>query len=270
MSDATLLPSVPTAPARPAGRLPASSWIALAWFKFAIRYRRTIIGPAWLLVAPTLFIVALGLLFSEVNGVAKARFIPHLAIGLITWTLISGYSTGSANVFRRSRAQLLEGGLGLSDIVMVEVVEVALVFAHQIVIIVAVFVLYGLPLTSYALVSLLGVALIIINGVWMTQVFGIVGARYLDLSEFMQAAMRIAFLATPIIWIPGDDGRGHVMAVFLKFNPFYHFLQLVRAPLLGDAISPLSWVVVGTITVAGLVLARVVRARYGRFVPLWV
>ena len=267
MSDATLLPSAPTVSARPAGRLPLSSWIALAWFKFAIRYRRTIIGPAWLLVAPTLFIVALGLLFSEVNGVSTSRFIPHLAIGLITWTLIAGYCTGSATVFQRSRAQLLQGGLGLFDIVMVEVVEIAVIFAHQFIIIVAVFFLFGLSVTSYALVSLLGLAIIIVNGIWTTQVFGIVGARYRDLSEFMQAVMRIAFLATPIIWIPGDDGRGQVMTAFLMLNPFYHFLELVRAPLLGESISLLSWGIVGVVTIGGLFLARYVRARYGRFVP---
>lgn len=269
MNDVTMLSAHPVSPAS-GGRLPVSSWVALAWFKFAIRYRRTIIGPAWLLVAPTLFIVALGLLFSEVNGVATSRFIPHLAIGFITWTLIAGYCTGSATVFQRSRAQLLQGGLGLFDIVMVDVVEVVVIFAHQVIIIVAVFLLFGLPVTSYALVSLLGLAIIIVNGIWMTQVFGIVGARYRDLSEFMQAVMRIAFLATPIIWIPGDDGRGHVMTAFLMFNPFYHFLELVRAPLLGDEISLWSWTIVGIITISGLFLARYVRTRYGRFVPLWV
>ncbi len=82
--------------------------------------------------------------------------------------------------------------------------------------------------------------------------------------------MRIAFLATPILWMPGTMGRGGVMGAFLVFNPFYHFIELVRAPLLGNPIAPLSWIVVLAITVAGFALARFFNRRFGRYIPLWV
>ena len=82
------------------------NWIYTAWFGFLIRYRKTLLGPIWLLVGPILFIVTLGLLFARIGGVEPAKFVPHLTIGLIVWTLISGFVTGSTTVFQRGRAQI--------------------------------------------------------------------------------------------------------------------------------------------------------------------
>jgi len=245
-------------------------WLYIAGVNFLLRYRKTLLGPAWLLVGPSLFIGALGLLFSEVSGIPRAVFIPYLTIGLIVWTLISGFVTGSTTVLQRNRPQILQGGMPLAGLVMVEVFTTVLQFLHQLILIVAVFVIFGLGVGLYALVSLVGLILLIGNGIWLTIVFGIIGARYRDLAEIVQAIMRIAFLATPIIWMPGEGGRGGVMGAFLTFNPFYHFLELMRAPLLGNAIAPLSWLVVLSITALGFALAQLMYDRFARHVSLWV
>ena len=246
------------------------SWLYSAYFNFLIRYRKTLLGPAWLLVGPTLFIVTLGLLFAQIGGTDPAIFVPHLTIGFIVWTLITGFVTHSTTVFQRNRPQILQGGMTLTDIVMVDAFSTILHFLHQVILIIAVFVIFGIGVSFYALLSLAGLALLIANGIWLTLFFGIVGARYRDLSEVVQAIMRIAFLATPIIWMPGGVGRGGIMGAFLTFNPFYHFLELVRAPLLGNPISPLSWLVVLSITAAGFASAHFFYQRFSRQVPLWV
>lgn len=242
----------------------------MTWLAFGIRYRKTLIGPAWLLVGPALFIVMLGLLFARIGNTSLAVFIPHLTIGLIVWTLISGFVVHSTTVFQRGRAQILQGGINLTDIVIMEVFSTILLFLHQTILIAAVFVFFGIGVSIYALVSLIGLALLIANGVWITRVFGIIGVRYRDLAEVVQAVMRIAFLATPIIWMPGAGGRSSVMSVFLIFNPFHHYLELIRAPLLGNPIQPLSWMVVLSITVGGFALAHFFHSRFDRYIPLWV
>ena len=231
---------------------------------------KTLLGPVWLLVGPALFISVLGALFSEVSGISPAIFVPHLTIGLVTWTLISGFVTGSTTVFQRNRPQILQNGLQISDMVMIEVCTTVLQFLHQVIIIVAVFVIFGIAIGFSALISLFGLMLLIGNGIWLTIVFGLIGARYRDLYEVVQAIMRIAFLATPIIWLPGEGGRGGVMSIFLTFNPFYHFLELIRAPLLGNPISSLSWLVVISLTLFGFCLAHAMYNRYAKKVPLWV
>ena len=101
-------------------------------------------------------------------------------------------------------------------------------------------------------------------------VFGILGVRYRDLVEMLNAVMRIAFLATPIIWIPDEGMQRGAMEAFLIYNPFYHFVEIIRAPLLGQSPALLSWSVVIGFTVAGFLAAWILKKRYAHVVPFWL
>lgn len=246
-------------------------WVFTAWFRFLVRYRRTVLGPIWMLVAPTLFIATLGLLFAQIGARDITVFLPHLTIGIVVWTLISGFVMGGATVAQRNRQTILQGGLSLTDIVMVEVCSTLIMFLHQTVLIVVILAAFGVAQSWSSLISLFGLVLLVANGIWLTYVFAILGARYRDLSEIVQAIMRIAFLATPIIWMPDAvGGRSVVMSVFLAYNPFYHVLEVIRAPLLGTTIAPLTWAVAIGLPVLGSAVAYLLHQRYARFVPLWV
>ena len=242
----------------------------LALLAFLIRYRRTALGPLWLLIGPSLFIGLLGFLYAEIGASSADEFIPHMAIGLVLWTLVQGFVTGSPTVFQRARAQIMQGAQSLDDVIATDVISTVLAFFHQLPIIAVVFAIYAVPLGWIALESVAGFMILLANGIWITQVFGILGARYRDLAEIFQAVMRIAFLATPIIWMPGEGMQGGVMSAFLVFNPFYHFIEIVRAPLLGQSPEPISWYCAGAFTFVGFCMAWAMRKGYARFVPLWV
>lgn len=245
-------------------------WLYTSWFEFLIRYRKTLLGPIWLLVGPTLFIALVGQIYASVAAIETSVLIPHLTIGIVVWTLITGFLVGSAGVFQKAQAQIRQAGLGLADIVMVSVVSTVIHFSHQIVLIVGVLIIFSISVSAYALVSLIGLALLIVNGIWLTVFFGIVGARFRDLSEIVQAIMRIAFLATPVIWMPSTTERGGGLRAFLDYNPFFHFIELIRAPLLGNPIAPLSWIAVLSMTVIGFLLAYLSTRHLAKNIALWV
>lgn len=248
----------------------ATNLLYATWLQFLIRYRRTLLGPLWIIITPALFIGFLGLLYAEIGNIPASSFIPHLAIGLVFWTLINSFVTNSTVIFIHGKAQILQGTLSIPSIIMMNIFTNILTFAHQLIIICAVLVYLRIDMSAYAFLSIIGFALIVLNGVWLSFVFGILGARYRDLQEIVQAVMRIAFLATPIIWMPGETGRGGVLGIYLTINPFYHFLELVRAPLLGASIQPISWIVVITITLLGGSLAYWFHRRFSALVPLWI
>lgn len=248
----------------------SSSLLLLPLFQFLLRYRRTAIGPAWLFVGPALFIGLLGLLYAEIGSIPARVFVPHLAVGLVVWSLISLFVTQSATVYQRSRSTILQGAASLREIAIMEVVTTVILFAHQALICAVVFLIYQRNLTWIALESLLGLAVLIATGVWTTRLFGILGARYRDLVEVFNAIMRIAFLATPIMWMPGDAAQGGVMMHFLAFNPFHHFIEVIRAPLLGEPAAPMSWAVVTVLAFVCFLADRLVAASYARYVSLWI
>jgi ABC-2 type transport system permease protein/lipopolysaccharide transport system permease protein len=234
-----------------------------------MKYRKTSLGPLWLLVGPTMFVVFLGYLFSKVNSSELNVFVPHLAIGYITWTLISGFVTGGSTVFQKKRSEILQGNMRLTDVVLADNFDTFLHYLHQFLVIIFVFIYFKISLTLYSLVGVLGLLILTINGFWVTVFLGIVGARYRDLVEIVSSVMRIAFFVTPIIWIP-IDGAGGALGNFLKFNPFYHFLELIRAPLLGNPIQITTWVTVLMFTVLGFILTTIVYQKNAKTLPLWI
>jgi len=252
-----------------------SRWLYSTWFLFLIRYRRTVIGPLWIIATPVMFIGFLGALFVGLSNLTTSEFIPHMTIGFICWTLLGGFLSRSATVYKRNKAMLLQGEVRHTDIILLDISELVVHFLHQAILIVFVCLVFKTFKSPYALCSLLGLFIVIINGFWFTVVWAIIGARFNDLAQFMGSVASILFLATPIIWMPtskpGDviGGRGSILETYMTYNPMYHFLQLIRAPLMNVPIEPLTLMVVGSTTVIGFGIATFVYARYRHMVVLW-
>lgn len=62
----------------------------------------------------------------------------------------------------------------------------------------------------------------------------------------------------------------HVSRAFIEFNPFYHFIELVRAPLLGHAPENASWFVAVGLAVFGWAVALVFFGKYRWRVAYWL
>ena len=250
-------------------------WFFTTWFKFLIRYRRTSIGPLWIIASPLAFIMGLGALLIGLSDFSTSEFAPHLATGLVIWTLLGGYITRGPDVFKQNRGMLLQGKTRLTDIILTDNAELVVHFCHQAVII-AGFCLYYKTITSwYALMSLLGFLIVINAGYWLTLVLGILGARYKDVGQFTTAIVGIAFLATPIIWMPAKTSgvlvasKASILDAYMTYNPFYHFLRIIQAPLLGDPIEPLTWKIVGFISAALMIASFILYRRYKNLVVVW-
>ena len=50
--------------------------------------------------------------------------------------------------------------------------------------------------------------------------------------------MQIMFFVSPVIWKPEQLGAA---AAYLPINPFYSLLDIMRAPMLGEAPNGLVW-----------------------------
>ncbi len=147
-----------------------SAMLYIPLLTFLIRYRRTALGPLWLIVGPSLFIAVLGYLYAEIGASPPEQFIPHLAVGLVTWTLIGEFTNKAPTVYQRGRANIMQGGMPLGDIVLIDAMTTVISFLHQLVIFIPVFLIYSIPLTAYSLVSILGCGLLIVNGILFTRI----------------------------------------------------------------------------------------------------
>jgi ABC-2 type transport system permease protein len=77
---------------------------------------------------------------------------------------------------------------------------------------------------------------------------------------------------TPIIWNEStlqQQGAGSY-AKIVELNPLLHYLDIVRAPLLGADQELRHWLVVLALTVIGWIFAAFAMRQYRARVPYWV
>ena len=78
----------------------------------------------------------------------------------------------------------------------------AVVAAHNLPLIVVVFVIFGVQPGWGALWAILGLLLLAINVFWGSLLLGLLCARFRDIPPIVASVMQIAFFLTPVIWKP--------------------------------------------------------------------
>ena len=246
-------------------------WGMLGWQDIRRRYRRSVLGPFWLTISTGMLVAMLGALYGALLKVELEDYVPFLALGVIVWTLISGLITEGCTAFISAESIIKQTNLPLSVHVYRMVWRNLLIFFHNFVIFVVVAALFAIWPGWTGLLALPGILLLCLNGIWVGLLLGVVSARYRDVPPIVASLVRILFFVTPIIWMPElMPGRALMLALVLDFNPFFHFVELVRAPLLGQAPELVSWLAVAGITLGGWLLTFELLRRYRRRVAYWV
>ena len=242
-------------------------WGLLGWQDIRRRYRRSIIGPFWLTISMGALVAMLSFLYGALLKVEIADYAPFVALGFIIWTLISGLVTDGCAAFISAESMIKQVDLPLSVHVYRMVWRNFLIFFHNAAIFVVVAVIFSIWPGWAGLLVVPGLVLLCLNGLWMGLLFGLISARFRDVPPIMDSIVRILFFVTPIIWMPEllPD-----RAVLLNLNPFYHFLQLVRAPLLGQVPELVSWLAVLGIMVVGWLVTFALFCRYRWRVAYWI
>lgn len=243
--------------------------LTLGWQDIATRYRRSRIGPFWLTINKGVLIAALSLVFGNLFQLDMPEFIPYLAIGLILWTYIAAALGEGCTAFIDASGTILQVRMPLSTHVGLTIYRNLLILAHNLLIIPLVLLVFLRPVGWDALLAIPGLILLTVNLLWIALVLAVVCARYRDVTEIVGNVLQVSFYLTPIIWTEALL-RARVDIPVLDFNPFYHFLTIVRSPLLGTPTTLLNWVIPLVMAVVGWAFAIAFFGRYRRRVAYWL
>lgn len=215
-------------------------WFIMANQDIALRYKRSVIGPFWISISLAATVAGLSLLYGQLFQREFKEYILFLGSGLLVWRLISDVIHEGCLGAVEASPHLRSIHMPMSVIAARIVHRNAIVFLHNAVVIVGMFVIFGhLPGPAFAIAPL-GFALLLLIGFFGAQVLGPLCLRFRDLTQIVSNIIQIAFFLTPILWSP-DQGR--VQSWIVEFNPFYHMIELVRAPIRGHLPTELNWMV---------------------------
>ncbi len=242
-------------------------WGLMGWQDIRQRYRRSVLGPFWLTLSMGVLVGTLGFLYGALFKIEVADYLPFLALGFLAWGLISGIITDGCTVFIDSEHFIKQIKLPFSTFVFRVLWRNLIIFAHNFVVYIGVAVVFGIWAGWAGLLLVPGLALIIATALWVGLLCGMVCARFRDVPQIVASVLQVAFFLTPIIWKP------ELLAdrvAFVLVNPFFHFVELVRAPLLGQAPSALTWTVVLGVTAGGWVVTFLLFRRFRNRIAYWV
>ncbi|MEG3191878.1 ABC transporter permease [Lysobacter sp. D1-1-M9] len=246
-------------------------WALSSWLDIIVRARKSRFGVLWLLAPSVVYVFGLGMFFRGLQpGGGSSGFFAYVALGAMVFRTLMSSVVGSASVFNGSQSFIMDGHMRLTDFLLQSLAKSFFDFCMYLPVVAAALVILGDVSLPGLLWAVLAIAVIYLNGLWISAVFSLAGARFSDFSQLLNNISIFLFLLTPIIWYPEMMPEGSLRAHLMRINPFYHFVEIFRAPILGEPVEVLSLWYVGIMTLVGLLVATFAYRRYARYVPLWI
>jgi len=241
----------------------------LGWQDVYQRYRRSRIGAFWITISMGVMIASIGFVFGHIFQSPMDQFLPFLSIGFILWAFISLVIIDGSSGFVTAEAVIKQLPIPLSVHIFRVIWRHLIILGHNILIFPLVLLIVGRGPTWDVLVAIPGLLLLVLNLAWISISLGIVCARYRDIPQIVASCLQVAFYLTPIIWMP-ELLPSRASLYLVDFNPFFHFIEIVRAPLLGQEPALVNWLVSIGIGLVGWGVTIVFFNKYRGRIAYWV
>ena len=242
---------------------------SLGWQDVRQRYRRSALGPFWLTLSMGIMILTIGIVFGQIFNTSITDYLPFVTAGVILWGFISTVISEGCLGFVVAEGVIKQLPIPLFLHILRLIWRNILILGHNIVIFPIVLLFLGRPVDVVALVSLVGLAVLIVNLSWIALVLAMVCARYRDLPQIVASVLQVFFYLTPIMWMPTALPQQSGLYL-LSWNPAYHLLEIVRSPLLGRLPTSTNWKVAILLAFVGWAVAIVLFGRYRRRIAYWL
>ena len=210
----------------------------------------------------------MGPLYGTLLSQNFAAYLPYLAVSLILWNFISTPLNEAGSVFVGAEPYIRQVPLPLSVYIFRLLARNLLILLHNGAIILVVLLIFPPARLDHLWLVPLGLCLVLGNLFWITLLLALGGSRFRDIPQLTSNIVQLTFFVTPILW--KTDMLGSRNRFLADFNPIFHLIEVVRAPLLGSPIHLASWFVTLGLLLTGSTIAIAVFTKVRSRVPYWL
>jgi ABC-2 type transport system permease protein/lipopolysaccharide transport system permease protein len=210
-------------------------WTRLGLQDVRLKFRRSALGPAWILVNLAVLVTAIGFIYANLLRQDPREFMPYLTIGLVMWLYLTNSIVEGGNAFVNSEGYIKQISLPIYVYLFRAFVSVAVTMLIPLLASIVVLAWFRVPLASGTLFAVPGLLIFMAASLLLITIFAHLNARFRDVAHVATIGMNVLFYATPVLF-PADllRRRGNLRYV-IDLNPAYHLIELVRHPLVSGA-----------------------------------
>jgi ABC-type polysaccharide/polyol phosphate export permease len=244
-----------------------NSWMSLGRRDIKAAYRRSYLGIVWISLSMTITLVALSFVYSFLFPITLNEYLPFLAVSYVTWGLISSTLVSSCNVFIGKHSYIKQKPIPLTVFILSNLAMNVFIFFNHIAVALFFVVVIGDGFGWAMLVLPLSLAIIITTAFAVSMILGTATCRYRDIGQIISSVTLLAFFVTPILWKP-EFLSGRFMIAYA--NPIYHYIELIRAPIIDHKVPLASIGITLCLTVFFLLAGYFIISRKRNDIPFWV
>ncbi|MFJ3521382.1 ABC transporter permease [Pseudomonas sp. NPDC090203] len=207
-------------------------WVHLAFADLRSRWRRSFFGVLWSIIQPLGLTLLLSLVFSKIFNTEIVTYAPYVLSGIIVWDFISANTVAGSLSFVQADSYIKQCNHPLAIYTLRTVVGSSIIFLLASLSL-FVWVLIVMPqnlgwcwlavLTLYPLLALIA---------WpVATLLSYFATRFRDIPHALGLVMQALWFVSPVYFEAKLFQQGGLHAL-VDYNPIYHILQLIRAPLL--------------------------------------
>ena len=235
-------------------------WWLLGYNDVRQRYRRSRVGQLWITISMGIFIVAIGPVYALLFNTELKEFLPYLTVNIVVWGFISSMINDACTAFIQADGYIRQERLPKIGFLYRILVRNFLILGHNALLIPLVFMAFGKPVGSVALLAIPGLIIVTVNCLLMALFLATICARFRDFPQIVTNVVQVAFFLTPIFWQKKQILTDYHFVV--DYNPFASLLSVVSSPILGKVPTMFEY---GMCLVMTLVVGLVAVPFFARF-----
>jgi len=249
------------------GILAIPLWMMLAKRHVRISYRASRLGMFWSTLPLGAQMLVAGLVYGRITNAPFEVILPWIAAGLISWQFFAGFVSQSLNLFVEYGGLVRNYSRPYYAYLIAAYAISAFQALHNLVLLVVVLAVIGIGDPVAMLWVFPGFAVFTLAVGWIGMPLAILSLRFSMVSNVVIAILNLAFVVTPILYLPGALGSASWL---VEINPLTHVVAMLREPLLGHVPA---WKSVGTalaVAAAGWTASLSLIGRFRDRISYWV
>lgn len=245
-------------------------WVQMAWQDISIRYRRSMLGPLWITLSMAIMVYSMGFLYAHLWHVKLENYFPYLVAGMVVWTFFSTLIVDSTDAYLFSGSLIRQIKLPYSLHIHRFCFKNVIIFFHNLLVLIPIYIIFYSKWTwSFSpIVFFIDLIIVYTNVFLFSNLIGLTCARYRDLGQAFKSLIQVLFFLTPVMW------DIHVLPIkyqtWMSYNPLYNFIELLRAPLLGQLPTAHHYLIVGLCTLLGVFFNYLLFVPYRSRIVYWL